>query len=409
MKIGLLAYHSVCNFGATLQLLSTYSYLINHHHKPVVINWIPEDLEAYYKKNVPFVQQQEQIKSRQKYWVETSLCRNSHDIANIIQNEGIEAVIIGSDAVAQHHPLLERIVFPCRTIIGINKNTSDREFPNAFWADWIQYLPKSIPVALISASNQDSFFKLIRNETRMHMAECISRYSYISARDTWTQQMFSYITKGNIKVPITPDPVFAFGMNANPLIPSREETLKKFSLPDKYYAVSFLDDNKCPVTQKWINSLILQAQTENITCVSLPFAHGKGFGRMEKEISLPLNPIDWYAIIIYSQGYIGNNMHPIVVCLHNKIPFFSFDNYGTTHLNGLMSNDSSSKIKHILSQANLTVNRISCISRNFTPQNPSTIISSLNDFNYLACQKFRDDYLEQYCKMMENVLNTLKQ
>ena len=28
MKIGLLAYHSACNFGATLQLLSTYRYLL---------------------------------------------------------------------------------------------------------------------------------------------------------------------------------------------------------------------------------------------------------------------------------------------------------------------------------------------------------------------------------------------
>lgn len=38
-------------------------------------------------------------------------------------------------------------------------------------------------------------------------------------------------------------------------------------------------------------------------------------------ISIPLNPIDWYALIKYSKGYIGERMHPIVVSLHNSVPF----------------------------------------------------------------------------------------
>ena len=53
MKIGLLAYHSVCNFGAMLQLLSTYMFLENHGHEPVVINWVAKDLEEYYTQNTP--------------------------------------------------------------------------------------------------------------------------------------------------------------------------------------------------------------------------------------------------------------------------------------------------------------------------------------------------------------------
>ena len=49
MKIGLLAYHSACNMGATLQLLSSYGYWQKVGHEPVVINWIPQDLEDFYK------------------------------------------------------------------------------------------------------------------------------------------------------------------------------------------------------------------------------------------------------------------------------------------------------------------------------------------------------------------------
>ena len=56
MKIGLLAYHSAINFGATLQLLSTYMYLKNHAHSPIVINWVAADLEESYSNYTPAVQ-----------------------------------------------------------------------------------------------------------------------------------------------------------------------------------------------------------------------------------------------------------------------------------------------------------------------------------------------------------------
>ena len=132
MKIGLFAYHAVCNFGAMLQLLSTYMFLKNHGHEPVIINWVAKDLENYYAQNTPISQIENQLKLRLQLSKETALCRTIKDVANIISNEQIDAVIIGSDAVAQHHPLFERIVFPCRNIIAINSVTSDVLFPTLF-------------------------------------------------------------------------------------------------------------------------------------------------------------------------------------------------------------------------------------------------------------------------------------
>ena len=133
MKIGLLAYHAVCNFGAMLQLLSTYMFLKNHGHEPVIINWVAKDLEDYYSQNTPKSQIENQLKLRLQLWRETALCRTIKDVANVIANEHIDAVIIGSDAVAQHHPLIERIVFSCRSIVAVNSVTSDVVFPNPFW------------------------------------------------------------------------------------------------------------------------------------------------------------------------------------------------------------------------------------------------------------------------------------
>ena len=82
MKIGLLAYHSACNFGATLQLLSTFCYLRNNGYDPIIINWIPKDLEEFYVRRTPEVQYNMQKELRSNLWKETELCRTSKDVAD---------------------------------------------------------------------------------------------------------------------------------------------------------------------------------------------------------------------------------------------------------------------------------------------------------------------------------------
>ena len=42
----------------------------------------------------------------------TELCHDSKEVAEVLEKNDIKNVIIGSDAVAQHHPFLSRIVFP---------------------------------------------------------------------------------------------------------------------------------------------------------------------------------------------------------------------------------------------------------------------------------------------------------
>ena len=64
----------------------------------------------------------------------------------------------------------ERITFPCKRIISIGKNTSDREYPNPFLGVWQDYLDHPIPMAVMSASCQDSFlYKLIPSRIRKEM------------------------------------------------------------------------------------------------------------------------------------------------------------------------------------------------------------------------------------------------
>ena len=408
MKIGLLAYHAVCNFGAMLQLLSTYMFLKNHGHEPVIINWVAKDLENYYAQNTPISQIENQLKLRLQLWKETALCRTIKDVANIISNEQIDAVIIGSDAVAQHHPLFERIVFPCRNIIAINSVTSDVVFPNPFWGIWTDYLDKPVPVALMSAASQDSKYKYISKKLRKQMKERIMAFSYVSVRDVDTQKMFSFITEGQCCPSVTPDPVFAFNQNAASLVPSKEELMKKYGLSGKYMLISFKNEKRCNVSQTWLNKFQDIAKHHGIQCVSLPFSTSLSAGELESEIALPLNPIDWYALLKYSCGYIGNNMHSIVVCIHNKVPFFSFDNYGTKHANGLFCDSSTSKIRHILKVANLLDCRIASNSLFRRTPSPEHVFNKLQTFDKAKCKNFAQGYLNKYNEMMTKILERLR-
>lgn len=408
MKIGLLAYHAVCNFGAMLQLLSTYMFLKNHGHEPVIINWVAKDLENYYAQNTPISQIENQLKLRLQLWKETALCRTIKDVANIISNEQIDAVIIGSDAVAQHHPLFERIVFPCRNIIAINSVTSDVLFPNPFWGIWTDYLDKPVPVALMSAASQDSKYKYISKKLRKQMKERIMAFSYVSVRDVDTQKMFSFITEGQCCPSVTPDPVFAFNQNAASLVHSKEELMKKYGLSGKYMLISFKNEKRCNVSQTWLNKFQDIAKHHGIQCVSLPFSTSLSAGELESEIALPLNPIDWYALLKYSCGYIGNNMHPIVVCIHNTVPFFSFDNYGTKHANGLFCDSSTSKIRHILKVANLLDCRIASNSLFRRTPSPEHVFNKLQTFDKAKCKNFAQGYLNKYNEMMTKILERLR-
>lgn len=414
MKIGLLAYHSACNFGATLQLLSTYMYLINHQHQPIIINWVPDDLDRLYFSTTPSSQYNFQKHLRQSLWQETRHCRTSEDVSEVISQEGIEAVIIGSDAVAQHHPWLESIVFPCKTIVGFRKYTSDMVFPNPFWANWLTMLKRPIPIAFMSVSNQDSAFKLIPRKVRSRMGEQIRHFAYVSVRDDWTRQMFLHLTKGQYNPAITPDPVFAFNQNAAKLLPSKESLLNRFHLPEKYLLMSFLpsafqSQTAVSSLQEWLNRFISIAESKGLACVSLPFSQCAGIGTSSHTIQHPLNPIDWYALIKHSCGYVGNNMHPIIVSLHNSVPFFSFDNYGTSHLNGLYVDESTSKIKHILDTANMADYRISCTSRHFKAPTPEKVHQLLDGFNKEKCSEFANMQLNKYNLMMDSIMQRFNQ
>ena len=384
MKIGILTYHWVANFGANLQTLSTVCYLKKNGFIPIVINWIPLDCELKYQSSTPVEQLDAHASFSETYFETTRVCRTNNEILDIIEEYEIDAIIIGSDS-------LFNIMKPSFNWIKFKKNvpTTDHVFPNPYWGDF--YEKHNIPIAGLSISNQNSDFFKFKNQ-KNEIKKCLMNFSHLSVRDDWTQKMIGYMTDDLILPSITPDPVFSFNCNVPPLI-SRQEICRKYSLPDKYILLSFSGGIRSSVSEHWLKSFKKMANAQQISCVSLPRTFGGQIMHLDVDLSLPISPIDWYYIIKYSQGYVGVLMHPIIVAIHNNIPFFSFDHYGVSKFL-FFANKATSKIYHILSQAGMLSNYYNLRSCSCFPT-PDYVFDCIMNFDHSLCADFASAQAEK--------------
>lgn len=174
-----------------------------------------------------------------------------------------------------------------------------------------------IPAAMMSVSSQNSRYSQFSKSLKSKMRETLANMKYISVRDTWTRDMMLAIgTTQNIEV--TPDPVFSFNYNAGALVPSEEDLRIRFNLPKQYVLVSLHSQS---LSVSILDELNQKLKNHGKECVVFPMPNGVKFQHnFDYQVNVPLSPIDWYALIKYSSGYVGSNMHPIIVSLHNAVP-----------------------------------------------------------------------------------------
>ena len=410
MKIGILTYHAVYNFGANLQALSTVSYLKKEGHEPIIIDFIPQDLEEAFDRTVPAEQASLHKSFVRKHFVLTNRCRNAEDIAREISANNIEAVIIGSDAVVQHYPILSRvqIILSRKRILifRIDPIKYETNFPNPFWGEFIEYLVRMIPVAMMSVSCQNTDYKFFTGKEKRLISKMIEKICFITVRDDRTKELFKFVSNGTCVPNVTPDPVFAFNVNYLDL-PGKEEVLKKFKLPDKYILLSF--NSSKTVNKSWISSFESIAKQNEYECVAFAMPGGIKFdNNLEHKVDLPLDPLDWYSIIKYSSAYVGEKMHPLIVSLHNSVPFYSFDHYGILRF-VLFLNQKASKIYHILERANLLDYRISIINKiNYKAPSPEYVFEKISSFNEKKCTGFANQMRKEYNNMMSELIHKLQ-
>lgn len=409
MKIGLLTYHCVPNYGAQLQTLSTVGFLLKNGHSPIVLNWYPQDLEDMYKNRIPEKQVECHKHFSEHFFPISALCRKEKELVEEIDKLDLDAIIAGSDALFKYVPEKMRRRFIRRKLRYVVNNTISCEMieGNPFFGFFIGLLKKHVPASVYAVSAQNCPYKLMNKKERKEMRLALSNYKLISVRDEWTRNMIKKIT-GIPDVNIYPDPVLAFNQNCYLNIPSKEEILNKYHLQNNYVVLSF-SDWYCEAP--YIYSLAVEAAKNGLQPVALPMPEKLFSAGIATKVDLPLSPLDWYALIIHSQGYIGERMHPIVVCLHNAIPFFSFDEYGVKEkkrlfLKKMQYNPFSSKTYHIVREAGLLDNLFSYKTNQPLPD-VKMVLDKILRFDKNRCQVFAKEKENVYESGMAEVIQSI--
>ncbi|MBE6372443.1 MAG: polysaccharide pyruvyl transferase family protein [Lentisphaerae bacterium] len=343
MNIGILTYHWCPNFGAQLQALSTVTQLKTKGIKTFTIDYRPPDTEKAYENAVTPTQRRLHDQFVEEYLNPTNRCKNSQEIAGEIKRLSLDAVIIGSDSLFN----LMTNSFSVRKLKFV-KPHSDNTFPNPFWGDFTQYV--DLPIAALSVSSQNSPFEKFKNRKK-EIAAAIRKFRYISVRDKWTSEMISFFTDKEIVPTVTPDPVF--GLDDKCYEISKNSILEKYSLRNKYILLSFFGGTRYSINPNWVKDFRVLAEHNGYTCVNFPSPSGAQDIELDNNIKLPLSPLEWYFLIKYSSAYVGMLMHPIVISIHNKVPFYSFDHYGTNILGSDMKWQTRSKIQLLLSDLDI--------------------------------------------------------
>lgn len=411
MRVGLLTYHCPPNFGAQLQAISTVGYLKRMGHEPIVLNWYAADLEEMYSKRIPA----DQIKCHEAF-TEYALpvgvkCSKYADLIKEVDRLGLDAMVVGSDALFKYFPISKRRFFSKRKLkwIYFTQPLSCEDLEeNPFFGDFLSKLTKKIPASVYAVSSQNCPYNLMGAKERKRMAEALSNYNLITVRDAWTQGMVEKIT-GRNNVRINPDPVFSFNQNCYLEIPSKEDILSKYNLSENYVLLSF-SDWFCK--SDYIKAIAEEIERRGYQPVALPMPEKLFDAGIEKKIALPLSPLEWYALIIYSKGYVGERMHPIVVCLHNSVPFFCLDEYGTKVRKSFFSrkmvyNPLSSKTYLIVKDADL-LNQLYSYQGTEPLLNPALVVDRLLSFDVQKCQKFAVNKQKQYEVGIQEVIESLK-
>jgi exopolysaccharide biosynthesis predicted pyruvyltransferase EpsI len=405
MRIGILTYHCHSNFGAQLQAISSVGYFKRMGHEPIVLHWYPKDLEEMLSKRIPDEQTDCHKVFTENNLPISNICRTTKELADEIERLCLDALFVGSDALFKYTPLKCRKRFSIRKLrfVDLTPLSCQDLLDNPFFGKIGGFLSRKIPMVAFSVSSQNCPYTKMTNKEVSEMSKQMDNFLSISVRDEWTKSMVETINKRN-SIQITPDPVFSFNQNCYITIPSKEEIMRRYDLRDNYILMSFSDwYNK----KNYIKSIALEFEKVGYQTVGLPMPEKLFAPGISKKIDLPLNPIDWYALIKYSSGYVGERMHPIIVAIHNNIPFVVFDEYGVIdrYLGGIVKlhHLQSSKTYLILKRAGLEEQLYSYFEHKKKPS-PNKVVSLLQSFDRERCSEFSLLYQKEYEKAMKRVL-----
>ncbi|MGK7933251.1 MAG: polysaccharide pyruvyl transferase family protein [Microcystaceae cyanobacterium] len=305
MKIGIITYHFLCNFGANLQVLATVKYLEKLGHQVCVLNYRPPELVEKYKETVPSLQSDAHQQYCETYLPESSICGNQEAIVRVAAEEKFDVVIAGSDAVLR---------------LWTKNLREDTKFPNPFWLTWTEEVGVKRK-GVLAASSMGTNYLSFSSDVKSGIREALSRMNHVTVRDRWTKTLLSLISRNRYPLKICPDPVVM--MNEVMSIPE-EYAKEAIAEKNKYVLLSVY---KNTVSEQWITDFVEAAHIKGYKVYSLPLPEYEVQGVVDKVIGFPLSPLEWYAWIQNAAAYVGVRFHPIVCALVNQVPFVALDQY----------------------------------------------------------------------------------
>lgn len=300
MRIGLITYHWVANFGANLQALATTQFLRQQGHEVFLLDYRPPELVTKYANTIA----PQQLAAHEHFCStmlpQTEVCPNLESVKRIASELSLDVALTGSDAVFRLSRRLLR---------------EDTTFPNPFWLGWAQQM--DLPTASVAASAMGTNFLTLPGADRRGVAHALKRMDYVSVRDTWTALMVSAVTGGRCRPALLPDPVFT-------LRPPKASDITE--RPQQPYVI--LSGQPHLFDRAWTDRFVAAARRVGLRVVALPTPEGQlPAGVVDDVAKLPLCPLDWYNWIAGAAGYVGVRFHPIVVAMANQVPFVSVDLY----------------------------------------------------------------------------------
>jgi Polysaccharide pyruvyl transferase len=351
MRVAILTYQSIPNYGANLQILATTSLLRQMGHTVLVYDWYPASLRV---KDEACNSLEQREACRRFAVSHLPLSRTVHtedDLVAITDEFSADLVLVGSDSVFH-------ITLPGRHI----QPREDTSLPNPFWLGWVEQCRRRPHTASLAASTMGTIFPLLSLEAQRTAGRMLRAMDVVTVRDPWSARMVSWLTLKRVRPSVIPDPVTVLNdvWTSETAIPTSPE------MNEPYVLLGF---NKHIPEQWWMDELRALLRTRGLRLYSIP-THGSAVMFGDFVIPETISPLEWYSWIKCSQGYIGGLFHTVVSCLVNNVPFVSLD-WSRPRFR------SASKIWNVCRQWNKEAQYVDC-GRSFDKlPSPQTVVQSL--------------------------------
>ena len=395
MRIGIMTYHTPCNFGANLQAYASYKYFTSLGIDTWIINYTLLSDKSY---DIAAEAQKEAHWNFSQQTLRVTRVVNNESLLDLVREMNFDTIGVGADAVWN-----KRVVDDLRV----------------FFCDWLfkSDLKDKVKVFALSPAFMGQTYSDLSLDVKKDFKSALEQFTYLNARDQWTAYVVNKEIAGYELIKnINPDPVFLLDKFVDVEWKHPDSILSK-----KYYLISLPKDytnSLGGIKRIWVKRLISLLHRRGYQLVEIPTPDGVSGIESDYTVPYPINPLQWYLWIKNAKGYIGVRFHAIVSCFSAGTPFLSLDTYGKVDSKihkifsylGFHKNDhfinKSSKIRNLIDGSGLEDCRIN--GTFVFMVSPRKIIEKLENLDLSTISKFRSENVRIFKLNMAEMIKRIK-